>query len=91
MSRPLQLPGQRLKRSPTRSDEAGDGSATVVEAQIQFPIESTKRLCVRCRKRQVYLDIRTMDYCEPCIWDAVKTAMESLGATRFDNLHPVRH
>jgi hypothetical protein len=58
--------------------------------QIRLPFDDTpKRLCARCRQRQVYLDIKTMDYCEPCIWDVVKTDMESLGAMRFDNLHPV--
>jgi hypothetical protein len=48
--------------------------------QLPLPLkESTKRLCVHCRKRKVYLDIKTMDYCEPCIWNMVKKDMKSLG------------
>jgi hypothetical protein len=27
-----------------------------------------KRRCACCGENEVYLDIRTLDWCEPCIW-----------------------
>jgi len=33
----------------------------------ELPLGQAKRLCAKCGKNEVYQEIRTMDWCEPCI------------------------
>ncbi len=40
----------------------------------ELPLENEKnRLCSRAAGTKSYLDIRTMDWCKPCIWESVRT------------------
>jgi hypothetical protein len=39
---------------------------------LELGLESGKRLCSRCGEREVYQDTKTMDWCEPCLWNHVK-------------------
>jgi hypothetical protein len=39
---------------------------------LELELESGRRLCSRCGEREVYQDTKTMDWCEPCLWNHVK-------------------
>jgi hypothetical protein len=45
-------------------------------AEPELSITYPKRRCVRCRKAEVYLDVATMDLCEPCLWKLVATDLD---------------
>jgi hypothetical protein len=39
----------------------------------ELPLEhGEKRLCANCGENEVYLDVRTLDWCEPCIAQLVE-------------------
>ncbi len=44
----------------------------VGNARRQEYTKSGKRRCVKCGRNEIYRDIKTMDWCEPCIWEFVK-------------------
>ena len=45
---------------------------TKKQHQSEMRIEMENRMCTRCRINPVYLDIKTLDWCEPCIWEHSK-------------------
>jgi hypothetical protein len=47
-------------------------TADINPRQLQLPLPQTKRMCAKCGQREVYQDIATMDWCEPCIWRFVR-------------------
>ena len=34
----------------------------------ELPLIQIKRICSRCGKKEVYLDIETLDLCENCVY-----------------------
>lgn len=63
--------GERLKdsrqgKSWSVSESKGNSS------QTELNLKQQKRLCSKCKLNEVYLDIATQDYCEPCLYKLVQ-------------------
>ncbi len=43
-----------------------------METQTLLALECDKPLCSRCGMNAVYLNIPTLDLCEPCVWAIVQ-------------------
>ena len=46
-----------------------DGLRLTPELRLEH---GEKRLCANCGENEVYLDVRTLDWCEPCIAQQVE-------------------
>ncbi len=42
------------------------------EEQEEMKLTLEKRICVQCGVNEIYQNIKTMNWCEPCIWEFVK-------------------
>ncbi len=42
------------------------------EEELELGFNMKLPLCAKCGKNEVYQNIYTMDWCEPCIWEFVK-------------------
>ncbi len=42
------------------------------ESTLFLQLDIQNRICVKCGRNQIYQDIKTMDWCEPCLWEFVK-------------------
>lgn len=40
--------------------------------QPELNLETTKRICSLCKQKEIYLDIKTMNYCEDCLYELVQ-------------------
>jgi hypothetical protein len=47
----------------------------------QLGLVEHRRLCAKCGINTVYLDIATMDWCEPCIWAFVQRSSSKTNTT----------
>jgi hypothetical protein len=60
-----------LLRTNKQQTETNDKD--VLRLTPELPLEhGEKRLCANCGENKVYLDVRTLDWCEPCIAQLVE-------------------
>ena len=49
--------------------------------QTELSLPYPKRKCARCGNAEIYLDLISMDYCEPCLWESLSSDSDfKLGA-----------
>ncbi len=59
----------KLKRLQESEGKSRSAQSLPVTAEL---FSYDKRICTKCGVNEIYVDIRTMDWCEPCIWEFVK-------------------
>jgi len=68
--------GSLIRTASERKEVSCGGNFFAPTSPLAGWFQGSGRICTRCGVREVYQDIKTMDFCEECLWDLIKDDQE---------------